>query len=78
MDKVDKFTRKLERHEALKLRSVISQIRANRSLVGLDVRKLEGDHTKYRVRIGRMRIQFTKTSEKNVITKIGFRDNNTY
>lgn len=77
MDKVDKFTRKLEKHEALRLHDVINQIRMNQ-LSGLDVKKLKGSDEEYRVRMGRVRIRFLKTDNRNVIIDVGFRNDNTY
>ena len=77
MDKIDKFTRRLRRDEALKLSNVINLVRSNQ-LSGLDIKKLKGGNSVYRVRIGRTRIHFLKTDQGNVIVKVGFRNDNTY
>jgi len=78
MDKADKFTQKLEKHEALRLRDVIKHIRLNHQLSGIDVKKLKGGDEEYRVRMGRVRIRFLKTDKLNVIIDVGFRNDNTY
>ena len=78
MDRVDKFVRKLEAHEASRLIEAITCIRVGRSLDHFDIRKLQGDRNAYRVRIGRVRIQFTKTLVGNIITDVDFRNDNTY
>ena len=77
MDKVNKFARKLSKDEVSKLFRVIELVRSNK-LAGLDCRKLKDKTNEYRVRIGRIRVKFTKVDLGNIITDVGFRDDNTY
>ncbi len=77
MDKIDKFTRKLKHDIALKVLDELKNIRAGNT-AHLDITKLQGEESAYRVRIGSVRVQFVKTSIGNIITKIGFKGDTTY
>lgn len=77
MGKIDKFIRKLDRDTAHGVLAALYQIRSN-DLHDMDVKKLQGYKEEYRIRIGRIRIQFKKTDKGNIITDVGFRNDNTY
>ena len=77
MDKVDKFIAKLDTREALCIVTILDKIFRN-DLEHLDVKKLKGRTEEYRVRVGRIRIQFVRLESRNIITYLGNRDENTY
>jgi len=77
MEKIDKFIEKLQRDTAQSVLHTLYRIRLN-DLSGMNIKKLQGKENGYRVRIGRIRIQFMKAESTNIITDIGFRNNNTY
>ena len=77
MDKVQKFVRKLGRREASRVLDAIARIRAG-ELEAFDVKKLKGSSDQYRVRLGRVRILFTKVDGHNVIADVQFRGDHTY
>lgn len=77
MDDIEKFIRKLGADRAISVRAVLVKILKN-DLVNMDVRKIKGEDSLYRVRIGKVRIKFVRTTHGNVIAHIGFRDDNTY
>ena len=77
MNKISKFLLKLSRAERERIGPVIDMIVA-KDLSGLDCKKLKDRGNKYRVRIGGIRILFEKAEPENIITDIGFRDDNTY
>ena len=77
MDKVSKFLVRLTPKDRERLMPIIRDIMHN-LLAGLDCRKLRGRDAEYRVRAGDFRIQFVRMSHINMITKIGFRGDNTY
>ena len=77
MDKIDKFTSKLERTLAVKVLETLKDIRAGNT-AHLDISKLKGEESKYRVRLGSIRIQFVKTAVGNIVAKIGFKGDTTY
>ena len=77
MNKLDKFLSKLDK----KLREIIKQIIIliiSSDLSGLDVKKLKGPSSVYRVRVGRIRIIFEQTNSGNKILEISFRSDNIY
>lgn len=76
MDRNEKFIRKLSVKEQQHVMEVISQIMAG-NFGGLDVKKLRGFDTLYRVRIGKIRVIFS-VGEKVIIKQISSRDDNTY
>lgn len=77
MDRIEKFIRKLGKKRALAIRSVVDQIEAG-NLAGLDVKKLKGRDSEYRVRIGPVRVQFIRTDVGHIITDIDFKGDHTY
>ena len=77
MDKIDKFTKKLRRDLAVRVLAELKNIRAGNT-AHLDVKKLKGEQSLYRVRIGKVRVRFVQTSLGNIITDIGFRTDGTY
>ena len=77
MEKIDKFIAKLNSDVAQVILAALYRIRIN-DLQDMDIKKLGGRVDKYRTRIGRVRIQFQKTDVGNVITHVGFKDDNTY
>ena len=77
MEKIDKFLAKLSRKERDRIEPIIEGI-IRGDTFGLDVRKLRGRTDEYRVRVGPIRIQYIKTSVRNIITSVEFRGNNTY
>ena len=77
MDKVRKFVDKLQKREAQRVLDAIGCIRAG-EIDALDVKKLKGGDTRYCVRIGKVRILFTKVDEQNIITDVDFRNETTY
>ena len=77
MEKIDKFIAKLNSDVAHVVLAALYRIRMN-DLEHMDIKKLGGRVDEYRTRIGRIRIQFLKTDYGNVITHVGFKDDNTY
>ncbi|MDP3645740.1 MAG: hypothetical protein Q8R25_01500 [bacterium] len=77
MDEISKFLRKVNSKDRGQLIPVIRSIVLN-DLHGLDCKKMKGKVNEYRVRIGKMRIQFVRTLNGNKITDLGFRNDNTY
>ena len=77
MDKIQKFVRKLSAGEARRVFDALEQVLTGR-LSALSVKKLKGDRDIYRVRVGRVRIIFTKVHDQNIITDVDFRNDNTY
>ena len=57
--------------------SLIVKILSN-DLTGLDLKKLKGEESTHRVRIGKIRIKFVSTSVGNTIVDIDIRGDNTY
>ena len=77
MDKVSKFLLKLSRERREHIMPIVARIIRN-DLENLDCKKLGGRDSEYRVRVGSIRIQFVKTPEGNIITKVGFKGDTTY
>ena len=63
MDEEEKFIKKLGRELALEVREVMLKIRTD-NLAGLKITKLGGRYDEYRIRVGRVRIQFTGQSRE--------------
>lgn len=76
MDKIDKFTKKLEHKIARRILDELRNIRAGNT-AHLDAVKVKGQNL-YRVRIGNVRIKYVETSYGNIVVEIGFRSENTY
>lgn len=77
MDKVDKFTRKLQHDIAVRVLEELKNIRAGH-VAHLDIKKIRGERNLYRVRLGKVRIKFIRTASGNEIVDIDFRNENTY
>lgn len=77
MDNIEKFVRKLGVKRSLRVRAILAMI-AEGTTDSLDIKKLEGIDSVYRVRVGNVRIKFVKTVHGNIIVGIGFRNENTY
>ena len=77
MRKIQKFLLKLDSGTRARLEDVIARILAGHTQE-LDVKKLSGKDGVYRVRVGRVRIQYIKSDSGNVVTNVTLRDDNTY
>jgi len=77
MDKILKFLKKRTSSERERLISVVRAITENK-LEGMDVKKLKGHDSIFRVRVGNFRIIFEKTAKENWIRSIAKRDDRTY
>lgn len=77
MDKILKFLKKRTSSERERLISVVRAVTENK-LEGMDVKKLKGCDSIFRVRVGNFRIIFEKTKEENLIHSIAKRDDRTY
>jgi mRNA-degrading endonuclease RelE of RelBE toxin-antitoxin system len=76
-DKITKFLRKLSNNQYAVVVGVIDQILRD-ELILLDVKKLAGRKNFFRVRVGRIRIVFSKNPNGNRIELIANRDDQTY
>ncbi|MDD3303235.1 MAG: hypothetical protein PHN31_06790 [Candidatus Gracilibacteria bacterium] len=72
MDKITKFLLKLSLKERVLLLSIIQKIMFG-NFIGLDLKKMEGENSLYRVRKGKIRIIFYKDSNKIKIIDINYR-----
>lgn len=77
MNKTDKFLRKLKIDDRIVISKVLSQIYSGQ-YNNLDIKKLKGNSGVYRVRVGRIRIIFTKKSGGIKVDSIEFRNDSTY
>ena len=77
MNKLDKFLLKLDGKTREIVKKIIILIISG-ELSSLNIKKLKGSSNTYRVRVGRIRIIFERTSMDNKIRSISFRDENTY
>lgn len=77
MHKVDKFLSKLDMRRREKILAVLLQIRSG-DLSHLDIKKLKGVVSRYRVRIGRCRIVFEIRQDIINIIAIDLKNDNTY
>jgi len=77
MHKIDKFLAKLDVERREKVLVVLVQIRSG-NLQNLDLKKLGGFESKYRVRIGKCRITFEMYNGGNRLLDIDFKNDNTY
>ena len=77
MDKIQKFLDQLVEHEYQVVCQVLAKIVAD-NFVGLQIKKLQGRNSYYRVRIGQIRIIFVKSVEGNVIMAVSRKNDNTY
>ncbi len=78
MDLIQKFLKRLDAKRQAAAQQVIDKIYA-RDFTTLDMKKLKGYKDLFRVRKGKMRIQFTIDEKGNVeLQSIDFRNDNTY
>jgi mRNA-degrading endonuclease RelE of RelBE toxin-antitoxin system len=77
MDRIQKFVSKLSGSEAERVFEAIKCVRVGH-VDTLSVKKLKGYVDYYRVRVGRVRIIFTKIEGRNVIIEVEFRNDHTY
>lgn len=77
MDRIEKFLRKLTEKERDTIETAIAAL-YSKSTASLDIKKLKGFDDIFRVRIGRIRIIFRKSSDDVEILEVSHRDENTY
>lgn len=77
MNKIEKFLKKLIPKDRDSAEDAISGILSGK-FDNLDIKKLQGFDNKYRVRVGKMRIQFYIVGKIVEIEKVEFRNDNTY
>jgi len=77
MNKIDKFLKKLKVEDRKLILEILLQIQSG-DTNNLDIKKLKGTSVIYRVRVGRIRIIFSKTKEVIMINNLEFRNDNTY
>lgn len=77
MDRVAKFLKKFFPKERDSLEDIIAKVLA-RDFSGLDVKKLKGEESKFRVRKGRIRVIFKKTGDDIFILSVERRSDTTY
>ena len=79
MDKLQKLFRRIREVDRDRLIAIISEIKSGK-IAHLDVRKLKGKITIYRVRKGRFRILFKRRKDTGEfeITDVKYRDEGTY
>lgn len=77
MNKIEKFLRKLDGSRRDSILELIYKIKLG-DLDNLDIKKLKGKESLFRVRKGSIRIIFLKTESKYEIMSIDNRDENTY
>lgn len=77
MHKIDKFLAKLDTERRVKVLAVLLQIQSG-NLKNLDIKKLKGETSHYRVRVGQCRIRFETTKNGINIIDIDFKNDNTY
>ncbi len=77
MNKIDKFLKKLILEDRVFILKILHQVRSG-EYDGLNVKKLKGFGNAYRVRVGRIRIIFTRVGDEITIDNVEFRNDNTY
>ena len=77
MHRIDKFLAKLEPKSRKKLLETLLQIRTG-NFQDIDIKKLKGEVSRYRVRVGKCRIIFETTRDGINIISIEMRNDNTY
>lgn len=77
MHRIDKFLTKLDPKLREKILGVLLCIRAG-DFKNLDIKKLQGKTSRYRVRVGQCRIIFETTQSDINIISIETRNDNTY
>jgi mRNA-degrading endonuclease RelE of RelBE toxin-antitoxin system len=78
MDKIDKTLAKIPAKQRKLILQATAKIIAN-DLTGLDVKKIKGNSSVFRIRVGQYRIVFERLNTNgNIVTLIAKRDEKTY
>jgi len=77
MNKIEKFLAALDAGRRRHVETIVLRIIAD-DLSGLDAKKLKGRKHEFRVRVGRIRIQFIRGLNDNRILTIEWRNSHTY
>ena len=77
MNKIDKFLAKLDVEQRTKVLAVMLRIQS-RDFSGLNIKKLGGFISEYRVRVSKCRIIFEMSDTSARIIKVEFKNDNTY
>jgi mRNA-degrading endonuclease RelE of RelBE toxin-antitoxin system len=77
MHQNEKALTKMSPDDAARVAAVMARIAKN-DLEGLQVKKLRGFISRYRIRVGRYRIIFERIGPVNYIDTVTLRDDNTY
>ena len=77
MNKIEKFLVALDADRRRHIEAIVLRIVVN-DLSGLDAKKLKGRKQEFRVRVGRIRIQFIRGLNENRILTIEWRNSHTY
>lgn len=77
MHKIDKFLAKLDTERRAKVLAVLLQIQSG-NLKNLDIKKLKGETSLYRVRVGQCRIKFEAIKNGINVIDIDFKNDNNY
>lgn len=77
MDKLEKFLSRLKEAERERLETAIRKI-LNSDLTGLDIKRLKGKKQLYRVRLGDLRIIFSRKAGRVMIHEASRRSEKTY
>lgn len=77
MNKIDKFLARIHQDDRQKIILAIESIIEGNSK-NLDIKKLKGASSRYRVRVGKYRIQFETEGKSILIVDVSKRDDTTY
>lgn len=77
MDKIDKFLKKLNQQESLRVRKAVSDILSHKTS-GYDLKRLLGYRDVYRVRIGTIRIIYRQLNTDIKVLDLSRRNEKTY
>lgn len=77
MHRIDKFLTKLDAGRREKILATLLLIQSG-NIKNLDIKKIKGEVSHYRVRIGQCRIKFEMTQSVINIIDIDFKNDNTY
>ena len=77
MNKIEKFLRKLDKKNSILVEAILLKVK-NRQFKGLDNKKLKGFENIFRIRKGKIRIIYQKTSEKIEILVVDKKKDDTY
>jgi len=76
--KLEKFRRKLDQKSRATLDETLKKLGCG-DFFGLDLKKLEAEDNRYRIRRGRLRIKFSINKDRKVYNiEVDWRDDNTY